>query len=299
MASPVSQEDLTHGREIVHSDDRAASRLAGSLSLRGMTFPPSGRVLYRSNPLVEVICQLRFPPILRIDASEPTEFQEAVRGEYPLYTEVETGIPQGLPEPLQAIMRGKPGAVKSVKKFLSADERWTIALTRDFVALLTNRYERWEEFRARLRMAVDALQGVYRPAFYTRLGLRYRDVICRAQLGLDGVPWSALLNTYISGELASDVAASIRKASREALIELAEYQGKVLLKHGLTDPTAGSKEPNYLIDADFFTAHRTELNDVDTRLDYFNHQAGRLFRWCITEQLHESMGPQPFGGHPG
>ena len=36
------------------------------------------RVKYQEAPLVEVICQLRFPTILSINANEPVEFQEAI-----------------------------------------------------------------------------------------------------------------------------------------------------------------------------------------------------------------------------
>ena len=34
---------------------------------------------YARSPLVEVICQLRFPAILSIGANDPVDFQEAIR----------------------------------------------------------------------------------------------------------------------------------------------------------------------------------------------------------------------------
>ena len=52
-----------------------------------MPFPDSERVIYQRNPLLEVICQLRFPSILRIDSEAPAVFQERVRKEYPMYQE--------------------------------------------------------------------------------------------------------------------------------------------------------------------------------------------------------------------
>jgi hypothetical protein len=36
-----------------------------------MPFPAAERVTFQKNPLNEVICQLRFPPILKIDHHEP------------------------------------------------------------------------------------------------------------------------------------------------------------------------------------------------------------------------------------
>ena len=51
-----------------------------------MLFPPTQRVIYHENPLVEVVCQFRFPTILKIDAEIPVAFQEAVRSTFPDYT---------------------------------------------------------------------------------------------------------------------------------------------------------------------------------------------------------------------
>ena len=50
-----------------------------------MLFSYYDRYQYAVNPLVEVICQLRFPAILSISAKEPVAFQEAVRRDFPRY----------------------------------------------------------------------------------------------------------------------------------------------------------------------------------------------------------------------
>ena len=52
-----------------------------------MVFPNFERVVYKKNPLEEVICQLRFPPILRIDSGNAADFQDVIRQDYPLYSE--------------------------------------------------------------------------------------------------------------------------------------------------------------------------------------------------------------------
>ena len=43
-------------------------------------------VNYGRAQLAEVICQLRFPTILRIGAAEPADFQERIRENYPRYS---------------------------------------------------------------------------------------------------------------------------------------------------------------------------------------------------------------------
>ncbi|MBL8785507.1 MAG: TIGR04255 family protein, partial [Deltaproteobacteria bacterium] len=49
--------------------------------------PESPRVIYASNPLADVICQVRFPRILRIDNELPADFQDAIRGQFPHFAE--------------------------------------------------------------------------------------------------------------------------------------------------------------------------------------------------------------------
>ena len=49
-----------------------------------MPFPDATRVIFDANPLDEVICQVKFPPILRIE-TDPAAFQDQIRAEYPNY----------------------------------------------------------------------------------------------------------------------------------------------------------------------------------------------------------------------
>ena len=52
-----------------------------------MPFPEVDRVIYTTNPLDREICQLRFPPILKIDTEIPSQFQDKLRSEYPNLSE--------------------------------------------------------------------------------------------------------------------------------------------------------------------------------------------------------------------
>ena len=55
-----------------------------------MPFPEtSQKIIYKKNPLDRVICQLRFPPILKIDTELPDKFQESIRNDFPEFQEKE------------------------------------------------------------------------------------------------------------------------------------------------------------------------------------------------------------------
>jgi uncharacterized protein (TIGR04255 family) len=260
-----------------------------------MPIPKSARVIYQNNPLEEVICQLRFPPILRIDTEAPAKFQERIRKDYPAFKDAQTqdfGF-QGAQMPVDVtnLLRSQ-FFQKTAYEFISSDELWKVSLTREFVALSARQYTRWEDFKGRLKAIVASLTEEYSPAFLTRLGLRYRDVIRKSKLGLESVGWSDLLQPHVLGNLSSpDVAPDIDSIGHEVLIRLDAMGGLVRLQHGLVKGTK-PEETCYVIDSDFFTEKRTEMKDAFTALDAFNGQAGNLFRWCITPRLQAAMEPR-------
>lgn len=256
-----------------------------------MTFPHSPRVIYTRNPLVEVICQLKFPPILRIESEPPATFQERIRKEYPLLQEAIPDQPLLPPNFAKVLGQAVPGFFQGrAYTFVSEDEKWKLVLTREFLALSTPRYERWEGFRSKLQVAVDALVSAYEPAFFVRVGLRYRDVIRKSMPGLERLEWSKLLRPHILGELSHPkLAREVQHSAHDVLISLTDGRGQVRVLHGLIREEQ-SKEMSYSIDSDFFYEGRTEPKDAFRYLDSFNREAGKLFRWCITPLLHKRLG---------
>ena len=261
-----------------------------------MPFPKSPRVIYQKNPLTEVVCQFRFPTILRIGAEEPAEFQERIRREYPMYALQQPSVEMPpVPSELSAMLRHlqfpvPPGL--STHRFSAKDSLRSITLSQNFVAFTELRYSRWELFRPEMQKAVTALEEVYQPAFYTRIGLRYKDLIARHELGLDGAKWSDLLKSYIVGTLgAQEVADHMIRTQTQSVIELEEVPGaRATMIHGLTKPR-GRNEGCYLIDIDFAVEKAEGINEPFSVLDRFNQLGGYFFRWSITDTLHNAMEP--------
>lgn len=263
-----------------------------------MPFPDSARVIYKRNPLSEVICQVRFPPILRIEAEPPAAFQERVRNGYPMFRELQPDLPAtGVPAEIAGIVRSMlPSRARATAyEFASEDGAWCITLSRDALALKTTTYERWEGFREHLEGPLASLNELYRPAFFSRVGLRYVDVIQRSKLGLKDHPWSELLKPHIAGEFAApELAGHIEHAARELRVRLTA-DGSVMIRHGIA-VEASTGEQCFLIDCDFFAERRLEPQDVPRILNDFNRASGRLFRWCITDALHRAMEPAAVPG---
>lgn len=263
-----------------------------------MPFPESKRVVYQKNPLLEVICQLQFPTILEISAADPAGFQKKVRPRYPLYSrEEEGGIPKGIPKEIADIVAHLPIArppEDAPHRFLTEDSSRFISLTREFLAVADRKYTRWEDFRREIELAKTALEEEYPPAFYSRIGLRYVDIIDKVDLGLGDEPWDSLMNSSIAGILgAKELYHAVRQIYGEALMECDDEtvpRGFARLRHGLVERPDGGQV--YRIDADFFTTERSTGDDVSRVLERFNRLAGNFFRWAITPKLQEALEPR-------
>jgi uncharacterized protein (TIGR04255 family) len=264
-----------------------------------MPFPDSPRVVYTRNPLKEVICQLNFPAILRIDTELPTNFQEGLRALYPIFKEEQAATLRiNLPSSQPQVPAEQLGlrANRTVYRFLSEDSFWTVTLARDSLSMSAKSYRTWEDFSEHFKVPFEMLLSEYKPSFFTRIGLRYLNVIDRKELGLEGEPWSELLKPHIAGELSSaEIADRIQSAVSQLSVLLDDEGGLVLINHGLVGNEISNQgdDLSYLIDNDFSIGRKTEVNDALAKLNYFNRFSGRLFQWCITTKLHDALLPEP------
>ena len=261
-----------------------------------MPFPESQKVIYEHNPLDKVICQLRFPPILTIDTKVPAEFQESIRNDFPGFREKEQIV---LPIPKmvkgnvpEEVFKQMISSETKNYEFSSEDKIWTINLTRTFMALSTKEYLRWDDFRNHLQIPLQPFINIYKPASFSRVGLRYIDIIKRSVLNLENVPWRELLQPHVLGLLSSiDVNENIRSIDTSCVIQLDDEISMARIVMGLVDKQELNEEC-FMIDTDFYTTQKTDIPDVISRLDYFHIRGARLFRWLITDRLHEAMEPE-------
>lgn len=264
-----------------------------------LPFPDTPRVIYRKNPLEQVVCQIRFPSILKIDTQIPAEFQDMIRDEYPMFSETRELAPE-FPMPPEILSQLPQEIADSIPipatnrmnyKFSTSDDKWVVNLTNNFLALTCFEYIQWESFRQHLELPLNILMEIYRPALFSRIGLRYVNVIRRSQLGLEDIEWSNLIQPYIAGVLSVFDKNSVRGSLSNEEILLSDDAGVVRIIHGLATAKRNN-EMVYLIDNDFFFEGNMEITHATERLGYFNNWGRRLFRWAITDRLHESMAPE-------
>lgn len=253
-------------------------------------FPASDRVIYQISPLFSVVCQIRFPTVLRIESEAPANFQESIRDDFPIFHRNQRPGLENIPPEIAQLI-GAAANQQTQFLFASADEKTTIALSSDALAITTTSYTRWEDFESIVFRAVNALIEHYRPSFAIRTGLRYQNALVPHALGLAGHPWQDFVSSNIVGELAHPPFASgqISEAHRHIRAVTADGEG-FLLQHGIG---ASGDESAYIIDLDCYFDERIEVSNALDRLRSFHTRAGHAFRWCISERVHEALRPQP------
>lgn len=258
-----------------------------------MLFADNTRRSYARSPLIETICQLRFPTILSIESAEPAQFQEAIRSDFPQYVVRK--------EQQARLVNGKVEKQPDITNhnFVSADGLWKVNLTKDFIAVSTLHYTSWEDFAQKLDKVLALFIQIYQPAFFERIGLRYVNAVSRQKLGLEGELWDDLINSPFIGILSEpdvdqdkvnrnsmDVEMSLDNQCRMKL-----HAGPGLLGDGRQDP-----EPKFILDGDFSVLQPNIPADlIATHLSNLHDYAVRLFNAATTQELKIAMGQDAVG----
>ena len=247
--------------------------------------------VYEKSQLIEVICQLRFPAILAIDARDPVDFQDTVRERFPRYhcqTEQTSGK--------------EPQSIRN-HSFISEDGAYKLSLTKNFIALSTMRYRGWENFAHTLDEPLGQFIRIYRPAYFERVGLRYVNGVSRKMLELEDRRWNDLFQPQYLSVLDDDGVdeGSVSKCSVDIERKLGEHlfvklhAGPGLVQRTLRTPEGlrpvQEKEARFIFDQDLYAAGNIKLSAVTDTLDQLHEHADRLFSEAITDVLHNAMDP--------
>ena len=258
-------------------------------------FSNETRCRYRRNPLAEVICQLRFPEILSVEANAPVEFQEAIRQEFPQFLRKQevpapkiTGIPGNM------ALQNQPMVTNY--QFASADGIWRVNLTGRFISLTCSRYTCWEDFARKLDKPLAAFIKVYKPAYFERIGLRYLNFISREALQLENSPFRDLIAPCYLGPLMEEDVQESAAGRVSVDVEMAIRGGcRVKIHAGPGHVKRGNqqeKEVKFIFDQDLYMSGQLPVNLSAGALQTLHSQANAIFRGAITDTLHDAMEPE-------
>ena len=264
-----------------------------------MLYSDSRRVHYDHHQLVEVICQLRFPDILSIGAQEPVVFQDAIRSMFPRYTAKKEQLPPkltGMGTPHAKLETPTP---LTNYYFVSADGKWKLNLTRNFISLSTVAYSGWETFAKQFDLPLAEFIRIYQPAFFERIGLRYLNAFSRKALELSDEPWRALISPAYLGPLSqSDVdEKTATKSSVDAELTLGSscrariHAGPGFLKRNIPGAPQDN-EVKFIFDLDLTTSGQLDPRMAAAGLETLHAHSTPIFQGAITDRLHTALSPR-------
>ena len=253
-----------------------------------MKFPDRSRVLYEANPLVDVICHFEFPRLLAIDNELPVDFQKALVSRYPLL-ETRTVSARAESEPAE-----ETGGRRLIYEFSSADKENVILLGSDFLGVRAFKYERWEFFREAVETAIRTLLSTYTLSVFTGITLNYVNVVNKEALGMKDVPWRDLIRPSLVGTMSESEVPddSVEEMHTSCILPIDD--GFLRIRSALVE-TSDEKTTCFLIDNEYIFDESVDADEskVLPIVRRFNLESGRVFRWCITERLHQALRPTP------
>lgn len=231
---------------------------------------------YKRNFLRQAVCELRFPTLMELgDPRPPAILVAALRKEYPhlaLSNEVTLGIGNGT------------AGSNNAHIFKSVKLNWTVSLKQSALAIETTTYTDFAHFKERVLRVVEAATKTIDTDFFTRVGLRYVNVI-----DINSVPMDGWVNTALVEPIRSGTFHGIHEYAGR--LQLTADDGGCLLQHGLRlkQQHAGEDVPSeYVLDIDTFRNEVT-LDDTGAALDALHVQAFDVFDWAIGPKAREYL----------
>jgi uncharacterized protein (TIGR04255 family) len=249
-------------------------------------FPQQEDIRLQHAPLVEVICQVRFPPILRIVNEAPVAFQERIRGSFPQF-DVEKGMI------VQMTRLGiEPPSAKPPPptfRFQSPDGHTMVSLSPTFYALSTTSYTHWKDFLDLLRLVNRAACEVYDLPYAMRVGLRYINQLTLENTGASSVTeLLEILRPELTVLLIEDCWDEPLEMLNQLLLASEENE-RLTLRSGFR----GGEEPAFLLDLDYYTEGNIPLENVPGLCQRYHDAIYNAFRWCIREEKLAVFAPIP------
>jgi uncharacterized protein (TIGR04255 family) len=270
-------------------DEMPLTSVKSSLNPMIADLPAVAPFRLRNHQLAQVICQVRFSPVLRLgDQERIADFQDRIRTRYPQFVR-QVGLnllvtPNGVAQQPQD---------QPIYRFAEADGSVELVLGTDFVAIEARAYTSIEELEERTLEGLRLVGELYAPPMVTRVGLRFinefrfqSDTLPEALaeafhpmlLGLAGVE-------ELRGAVGeSHAAARLEGESNQVVVQygLKPAGTTVLPSPGIT-PLVPPADPFYLLDVDAFSdqAFAFDIDAVAERVRIYNDQGRALFAWAV------------------
>jgi len=255
----------------------------------GLQFGEHADVVFERAPLVVVLCQVKFSPVLSLmTAPGIAGFQTALRSDYPKFLEPQQNTSFALGPNSIGVKASAP-----LWRLADEDERWTVGLSADFVSLETPAYTQIDDFLSRMDRILTVLHRTVRTADATRVGLRKIN-----KIQIEGANTSEFVGV-IRPELLGPLAVESFPApisGESAHLQFQEDDNTLVVRTGLEfqDGVMG-----FVIDMDYFTERPLPVDGGEPLiglLRHFSEGMTSFFHWAVEDEYKPNLGPTPRQG---
>jgi uncharacterized protein (TIGR04255 family) len=254
-----------------------------------LTAQPPEEVPLKDAPLILVIAQVRFPPILSIEKKDFVgSFQEAIREKYPILQSEQT----------QTLVFGPQGVVPTFQltwRFKDTAGSWRVSLAPNFMALETTAYSSRRDFLERLEHLLIAFEKSFNPKIIERFGLRYVNRL----IGQDLQDISSLVKPEIAGLMGAEFIEDIHQTINEYLFVIPNGGEEIIARWALMpgevnflpdiEPVA---ESSWILDIDMSLSKNREfsIEELMSEGRGFAERIYTFFRWAVKDEFLRRFG---------
>jgi uncharacterized protein (TIGR04255 family) len=245
--------------------------MTAKTELLHLNLPKVSPANYARNFISQVVCELRFPVLFDLDRDKPpASFVGQLRKSYPVY------------EPHQEVKMGMDGRnTHSAVHIFRGRNAWSITLRPSSLVLETSKYESFEKFSEQVEMLIRIATPIIDSDFFTRVGLRYTNVLPSGSDPIEG--W---VNPDLVRPLASGLFGRPRECSGR--VGGSTPDGGFLFAYGLGESPQGS--PVYVLDFDLYKED-VQVDETMSLLQRLHEYEYSMFAWAIGDKAREHLGP--------
>lgn len=240
-------------------------------------------------PVVYVLCQVRFSPVLKMSDFIP-DIQERHRKKYPVFEEQTSQIFKIGPA-------GPQATTETRWYFANPNQDVGFVITPGFVAFMTLHYSSFDNFLEEFRTVLQSLKEVADVSLVNRIGLRYIDFIeAGHSLQLDDLVRKEYFGFRMAGAdrvTHQQDTSSITSAGKMRMRLIRGNHTSVLpddLDPVLRVRAAPENVESIILDTDHFdeTSSEFDLEDICNVIDSLHLETSNAFQAVVTEKALEA-----------
>lgn len=246
------------------------------------------KICYKTNYLKEVIFRIDYSTILKINETLSSDFQEGIRGEFPIFEENKVRKYSTVIE--KGIQKEEHLTIIPEWNFYNKDKSTRVGVSSDYLFFQCRKYDTFEKFKFITEKIYNNFQSIYKPLSINRLGLRYVNEISFKE----GNPfdWKDYLNVHLIHLIEEyfEDQTEISRSMGQTIINRGDHS--LLFTYGIYNKSefpGKISRKEFILDYDCYTQLTSDL-EIIKNIETFHTEIQFMFEKSINNGLRKIMG---------